>query len=116
MPIMKTEDAQLAICAHRHLDADPFVRTNMRGATPDNGMDNLNDQFHAGRRKMRDAFVEVCMIAARAGADASEIFSAQYDFFDGHVEIKDAFGTVAFLVEFKPQLARSDAGKTESPS
>ncbi len=48
------------------------------------------DQLTAGRRKMRDAFVNVSDLARRAGVDEDAISELHGEFFDGNVEVQDA--------------------------
>lgn len=60
-------------------------------------MDELRDKFHAGRRDMLDAFVDLSTLARRAGVPEIEISAAHGQFFDGNVAIKDAFRVVILL-------------------
>jgi hypothetical protein len=59
-------------------------------------MDEMREQFHAGRRGMITAFVLVSDLARRAGVDEDSIDAAHGEFFDGNVSIKDAFEVVLF--------------------
>lgn len=50
---------------------------------------------------MLDAFVELCALAIRSGADAQEVYDLQYRFFDGNVAVKDALGPILLLAEIR---------------
>lgn len=60
-------------------------------------MDELRDKFHAGRRDMLDAFVDLSTLARRAGVPEIEISATHGQFFDGNVAIKEAFRVVILL-------------------
>lgn len=59
-------------------------------------MDPTQAQFHGGRRKMIDAYVALTMLALRAGADEDAVTALHGEFFDGNVEVKDAWTTAEF--------------------
>jgi hypothetical protein len=70
-------------------------------------MDALRDQFAAGRRAMIDAFADLTTLAYAHGATEDEITALHGRFFDGHVEIKDAWRVTLLLAEL--ELSRHDA-------
>ncbi len=65
-------------------------------------MDNLRDQFLAGRLGMRAAFVRLSDLARMAGVDEDTITALHGQFFDGNVTIKGAFRVVLLLAETRP--------------
>lgn len=72
-------------------------------------MDNIRDQFTAGRRNMIDAFVALSDAARRAGVDEDAISQLHGRFFDGNVAVKAAFSTVVLIAEVRGP-ARLDLG------
>jgi hypothetical protein len=56
----------------------------------------MDDQFHTGRKRMINAFVELSTLALRAGVKPDDITELHGCFFDGNVEIKDAFAVTGF--------------------
>jgi hypothetical protein len=71
-----------------------------------NHMESARDKFHDGRRAMRNAFVEVYLLAQQAGLDVTE---EGHRFFDGNEAVQDAFRVVVTLAELRP--AGSPAGR-----
>lgn len=67
------------------------------------GMDNLRDQFTAGRLGMRAAFVRLSDLARMAGVDEDTITALHGQFFDGNVAVKAAFRVVLLLAETRPR-------------
>jgi hypothetical protein len=67
-------------------------------------MDDIRDQFHAGRRNMIDAFTTISDLARRAGVDEDRITEAHGRFFDGNVDIKDAFVVTEFWAKTRRGL------------
>lgn len=53
-------------------------------------METLRDRLTAGRLAMRDAFIEMCEVAARAGADWDVVSGIQHRFFDGNEAVNVA--------------------------
>lgn len=64
-------------------------------------MDDTCDQFHAGRRLMVEAFVDLSTLAMRAGADYDEITALHGRFFDGHVQIRRSFRVAVILARLR---------------
>jgi hypothetical protein len=62
-------------------------------------MDEIRDDFAAGRRAMIDAFVEMSMLARRAGVDPDAVTALHGVFFDGNVQTKRAFRVAVLLAE-----------------
>lgn len=71
-------------------------RTNRHGATSTHHMTPIEEQFHTGRRKMINAFADLTTLATRAGAHHDSITALHGQFFDGNVDVKDAWTTSAF--------------------
>jgi len=62
-------------------------------------MDELRDQYAAGRKAMIDAFAELTTLALRAGVDEDAVTALHGQFFDGNVEAKRAWRTCLLLAE-----------------
>lgn len=62
-------------------------------------MDELEDNFHTGRRDMIAAFAELSDLARRAGVPEVDISSIHGQFFDGNSSVKAAFRVVVLLAE-----------------
>lgn len=56
---------------------------------------------HYGRCRMREAFVELTMVALRAGVPQDEISPLHGMFFDGHVEVRRAPRAIEMHDEIK---------------
>jgi hypothetical protein len=69
---------------------------------PAKGVDQIRDDFAAGRRLMIEAFVQMSDRARRAGAvDDDEALRLHGRFFDGNVAAKRAFGLAVLLAEIR---------------
>lgn len=78
-------------------------RTAAVGATSWWGMDETCEKFHAARQQMIAAFAELTTAAWRAGVDEDVVHALHARFFDGNVEIKEAFWVAAALARiFQP--------------
>lgn len=63
-------------------------------------MDEIRTQFHEARASMLDAFKDLLALANKAGVDYEVQSEIQHRFWDGNVEIKDAFAVTHFAAEF----------------
>lgn len=64
-------------------------------------MEDIREQFFAGRRQMVDAFVEMKAAARLAGVDEDAVQEIVGRFFDGHVEVRRAFLVASVLAEIR---------------
>ena len=69
-------------------------------------MDELRDKFHAGRRDMLDAFVELSTLARRAGVPELEISMTHGQFFDGNLMVKEVFRVCLLLAMIREPSAQ----------
>jgi hypothetical protein len=63
-------------------------------------MDELRTQFHDARRAMIDAFIDLLTLAHEAGVAWDVQSQIQGQFWDGNVELKDAFEATNFAAKF----------------
>lgn len=66
-------------------------------------MDGTWDEFQSAREQMIAAFAELTTAAMRAGVDENLIHELHARFFDGNVEVKEAFWVAVTLARiFQP--------------
>jgi hypothetical protein len=64
-------------------------------------MDRTRDKYHHGRHGMLEAFVELSDLARQAGVDEDAITALHGRFFDGNVQVKEAFRVAVLLAEIR---------------
>ena len=64
-------------------------------------MDGLREQFKTGRMEMIRAFADLTALAHRGGATEDEITEIHGRFFDGNVDVKDAWRVAMLLAELE---------------
>lgn len=64
-------------------------------------MEQLREDFSAGRLAMRAAFIELSDWARLHGFDADEMTRLHVEFFDGNVKLRRAFATSLLLASVR---------------
>lgn len=73
-------------------------------------MDETREKFHDGRKNMLDAFVELSTLARNAGVPERVISMTHGQFFDGNVQVKEAFRVAVLLASIRVEETEELAG------